>query len=208
MASLEFIALNEATPQLRAPGTGDNYLAPRKVLVTPEVNTNALAVTGYSLTGTNASSLIDLAGTWNTTGTPTAIKLNITNTASNSSSLFADFQIGGLSTIALRRDGQIWAGAGLTRIGDGFINFGGYSPINWYTGGAFGAIGVQLTPSLANLKLWNGTSGSALEMVEQTAPSAPGSNCVRIYAQDNGAGKTQLMALFASGAAQQLAIEP
>lgn len=43
---------------------------------------------------------------------------------------------------------------------------------------------------------------------EQTAPSAPSANGYRIFAQDNGAGKTQLMVIFASGAAQQLAIEP
>jgi hypothetical protein len=43
---------------------------------------------------------------------------------------------------------------------------------------------------------------------EQTAPSAPAANGYRIFAQDNGAGKTQLMVIFASGAAQQLAIEP
>jgi|SRR5262245_10941984 len=47
-----------------------------------------------------------------------------------------------------------------------------------------------------------------MEMIEITAPSAPASNFVRIYAQDNGAGKTQLMALFSSGAAQQIAIQP
>jgi hypothetical protein len=47
-----------------------------------------------------------------------------------------------------------------------------------------------------------------IEQTEMTAPSAPAANGVRIYAQDNGAGKTQLMALFASGAAQQIAIEP
>lgn len=47
-----------------------------------------------------------------------------------------------------------------------------------------------------------------LELVEQTAPTAPAANGVRIYAVDNGAGKTQLMAIFASGVAQQLAIEP
>jgi len=52
------------------------------------------------------------------------------------------------------------------------------------------------------------TGGAALEFREQTAPAAPGANCVRVYAVDNGAGKTQLMALFASGAAQQIAIEP
>lgn len=54
-----------------------------------------------------------------------------------------------------------------------------------------------------------GTSGgAALEFIEQTAPPAPATNGVRIYAVDNGASKTRLMALFATGAAQQLAIEP
>ena len=51
-------------------------------------------------------------------------------------------------------------------------------------------------------------TGASLEFREQTAPSAPDANNVRIYAVDNGAGKTKLMALFASGAAQQIAIEP
>jgi hypothetical protein len=46
------------------------------------------------------------------------------------------------------------------------------------------------------------------EGAEQTAPSAPAANRYRIFAQDNGAGKTQLMVIFASGAAQQIAIEP
>jgi hypothetical protein len=45
-------------------------------------------------------------------------------------------------------------------------------------------------------------------MAEMTAPAAPAANGVRIYAVDNGSGKTQLMALFATGAAQQIAIEP
>jgi hypothetical protein len=46
------------------------------------------------------------------------------------------------------------------------------------------------------------------EMSEITAPAAPAANGVRIYAEDNGAGKTRLMALFSSGAAQQIAIQP
>ena len=37
---------------------------------------------------------------------------------------------------------------------------------------------------------------------------APAANGVRIYAEDNGAGKTRIMALFATGAAVQIAIEP
>jgi len=43
---------------------------------------------------------------------------------------------------------------------------------------------------------------------EVSAPSTPSSNGFRIYAEDNGAGKTRLMCLFSSGAAQQLAIQP
>ena len=46
------------------------------------------------------------------------------------------------------------------------------------------------------------------EMTEMTAPAAPAANKVRFYAEDNGSGKTRLMALFATGAAQQIAIEP
>ncbi len=45
------------------------------------------------------------------------------------------------------------------------------------------------------------------EMIEMAAPAAPAANTVRIYAVDNG-GKTQLMALFPTGLAQQIAIEP
>ncbi len=47
-----------------------------------------------------------------------------------------------------------------------------------------------------------------LEGFEQTAPAAGAANSYRIFAQDNGAGKTQLMVIFASGAAQQIAIQP
>jgi hypothetical protein len=51
-------------------------------------------------------------------------------------------------------------------------------------------------------------TGAGLEMHDMTAPPAPAAIGVRIYIEDDGAGKTRLMALFGSGAAQQLAIEP
>lgn len=50
--------------------------------------------------------------------------------------------------------------------------------------------------------------GGYAQLSEMTAPAAPAADGVRIYAVDNGSGKTQLMALFATGAAQQIAIEP
>lgn len=50
--------------------------------------------------------------------------------------------------------------------------------------------------------------GGSIEFLERTDVAAPGSNSVRIYAKDNGSGKTQLVARFPTGAVQQIAIEP
>jgi hypothetical protein len=72
----------------------------------PAANTAAYAVTGYSLTGSNAQSLIDLAGTWNTSGTPSAIKLNIINTASNANSLLVQLQTGGTNRFTINPSGD------------------------------------------------------------------------------------------------------
>jgi hypothetical protein len=43
---------------------------------------------------------------------------------------------------------------------------------------------------------------------EMTAPSAPTANGATLYCDDNGAGKTRCSILFATGIAQQIAIEP
>jgi len=67
---------------------------------------------------------------------------------------------------------------------------------------------TRVAAGIVGVRAGSSTAGAALGMVEQTAPSAPSANGCYIYAQDNGAGKTQLMALFNSGAAQQIAIEP
>lgn len=79
--------------------------------IAPAANTNALAVTGYSLTGSNAQSLVDLAGTWNTTGTPTAFKINVTDTASNAASRLMDLQTGGTSRFVVSKAGYLTIGA-------------------------------------------------------------------------------------------------
>lgn len=56
--------------------------------ITPSTNTNALVVTGYSVTGSGTTALMSLAGTWNTTGNPAAIDMNITRTAAGSGTTF------------------------------------------------------------------------------------------------------------------------
>lgn len=346
-------------------------------------NTTGIGASGYSLTGSAANSYIDLAGTWNTSGTPTAIKLNITDTASNANSLLLDLQTGGTSrfrvtkagavaydglgdinffiqngttllrsansasslhaaggmsassaftaqidtggstghfratsgnavttyfqlfgeaadTLAQRRTtnaqtfriyntftdasnyerGKIEWASNVLRIGtekagtgtaralefqtDGttrltidttgnatfsnrvYINsastflesdtsqlyaviagrravsvrqttnfsFSSENGLSWAssTDATGGTIDLRISKTAATILRLGGnadsTAGGAMEFLEMTAPAAPAANQVRIYAQDNGSGKTRLMALFATGAAQQLAIEP
>jgi len=324
-----------------------------RLSITAPANASALSSTGYSLTGSNASSMIDLDGTWNTTGTPTLIKANVTDTASNANSLLMDLQVGGTSRFSVTKAGALqiigggasgsgsiemanrglilqmygtaWgvqplichATGGLSLVtntsslrfgtfvdliierdaantlalrnaanaqafnvyntytsgsvyergfmrwvsnvleigtehvgasarglrlisASGLINavgastyiytgnstvaigtHGSGSPglalssgsvINWtVSGGAAGGTpdsGVART--IANvIGITNGsTGGGALGLVEMTSPAAPATNGVYIFAEDNGSGKTRLMARFATGAAQQISIEP
>jgi len=51
------------------------------------------------------------------------------------------------------------------------------------------------------------TSSPYVDLVEQDAPPDPEPDTVRLYAEDDGAGKTRLMALFPTGSAIELAIE-
>lgn len=95
MAALELIALDEAAPQLRAPGASDTYLAPRAVAVSPP-----------SLTGSSATSSLSISQTWNTTGTPTALSVAVTDTASNAASLLMDLRVGGASCFGVHKSGR------------------------------------------------------------------------------------------------------
>jgi len=75
-------------------GSGSEATFKSIVLASPSANTAFLAATGFSLTGSNAQSMIDLAGTWNTSGAPAAIKLRITDTASAITAKLVDLQMG------------------------------------------------------------------------------------------------------------------
>ena len=70
-------------------------------------NQSVLTSTGYLLTGSNAQSLVSLAGTWNTTGTPTAIYLNVTDTASNANSLLMNLQVGSANRFNILKTGLV-----------------------------------------------------------------------------------------------------
>ena len=279
MAALEIVSLDTATPQLRAPASGDTYAAPRAVALLPE-----------TLTGAAATSSLSIVQTWNTTGTPTALDLNVTDTASNASSLLMNLRVGGVSRFSVTKAGRAeiaainlgggsyagdanwWSPNNLNVASASALSFGSadlvlrrdaantlaqrngvnaqaFNIYNTYTDAsnyergfvrwssnvmqigaeAAGTGASRLTEIRSGLQLDVYTYGSRkirvgstsinlsadliagayyTELAEMTAPAAPAADRVRIYAEDNGSGKTRLMALFATGAAQQIAIEP
>lgn len=118
--------------------------------VTPAANASGLVVSGYSLTGTNAQSLFDLSGTWNTTGTPTALKVNITDTASNAASKLLDLQIGGASRLSFTKSGIITLSNGTfsptitaTTLNGNWLELGNSAGVGIvFGGGGNGSIGL------------------------------------------------------------------
>ncbi len=183
--------------------------------------------------------IFNMVDTWNAGGTTfTAIKMNVTDTASAAASLLMDLQVGGVSMFNVTKAGTVFAPAfrrdanvGLStlanriyfHVGAGVTNFAmtNSSGLATVSGGFFGWSSsstdaniaadtslYRIAAAITGVRGANNTSGGALSFIEQTAPSAPATNGCYIYAQDNGASKTQLMALFATGAAQQIAIEP
>jgi len=75
------------------------------IALTGEANETPLALSGYSLTGANDQSALSIAGTWNTTGTPTALDMNITDTASNALSLLLNLRTNGASRFSFSKGG-------------------------------------------------------------------------------------------------------
>jgi hypothetical protein len=106
----------------------------------------ALALSGQSLTGSQATSLIDASATWNTTGIPTLIKANVVDTASSSSSLLMDLQVGGSSRFSVNKSGTVVTtfNTSVTTIGQRWIGTDGTT--YWNAGGMFesGNSNIQL----------------------------------------------------------------
>ena len=125
------LAATDRIPVVQAVGAGP-------VRTTPE------AIKTYIETGgivTASDPVLDLTQTWNAAGvTFTGWKFNVTNTASASGSLLADWQVGGVSQAKLRKDGWLFLAdgariAGITATTTGIqVNYGGNNPdINIFT---------------------------------------------------------------------------
>jgi hypothetical protein len=76
-------------------------------------NTTVLFGNAYSVSGSAAVPMVDMSGIWNTTGEPTLVKYNVTNTASGTNSLLLDLQVGESSRFRVDKDGDVFAAASI-----------------------------------------------------------------------------------------------
>jgi len=118
MATREILALDAATPQILAPQTGDTYVANRAVAIAPQAGTSALTLTGGTITA--SAPLLDATQTWNDAAvTFTALRQNVTDTASAAGSLLADLQVGGTSRFRVAKGAGAFFDANAVEIRNG-----------------------------------------------------------------------------------------
>jgi hypothetical protein len=119
----------------------------------------AQTLTGQSLTGVQATSLVDLATTWNTSGTPTAIKLNVVETGinSNAASKLMDLQLSTVSKFRVGKGGNIFSGANAVT-----------------ADGGTGVAGVSLEMLFANYGIGVDGNGNCQFLLNGTARSRVG----------------------------------
>jgi hypothetical protein len=108
-----------------------------------ELDDFSFSLTPNSLTGSGSSSALSIAQTWNTTGAPTVIDINVTNTASAFSSDFARFRLNGTNVFQFRKDGALlFSGITINQNGaylpsSGILTFGAKSILTSPSDGIF-----------------------------------------------------------------------
>ncbi len=72
-------------------------------------NAAAITSTGYSLTGSSTTPLLNLSGTWNTSGVPSAIFLNIADVSSSGFAMLLNLAVDGASKFSVTKTGGVTA---------------------------------------------------------------------------------------------------
>jgi len=130
-----------------------------------------LADTLTAVGGANAGGLLDLQQTWNTTGAPTAISLNVTNTASGTLAKLMELRVSSNTRFTITRDGFIYFGLFATTIPSmgtansltGSASAGGQAIYLGNTVGSGNGYGIHLTnQGSINRTTISGVNGTAM----------------------------------------------
>ena len=138
----------------------NNSFTSGQTITSPE-NTSALTAS-YSVTGANTTPLLNLSGTWNTTGVARGILLNITDTASAANSSLIDLRRSGSSVFTVSKFGSLSCfqlTTNLSSISCGSINMAAVNTINW----SFDTY-IQRDGAANTLALRNGTAAQTFRL--------------------------------------------
>ena len=129
---------------------------------------SALTLTGGTVTA--SAPLIDATQTWNDAAVAfRALRVNVTNTASTSASLLADFQVGGSNVFSINRAGALGAGGtGWLAFNSSFGSAAAMSGV-WSIGGAVFNIQSSLGVNYGVIQLG---SNMSMGWSSNTAPTA------------------------------------
>lgn len=106
------ISMQDSTFSIKVtpdPLQGNGFIGFNGTVSGPTARFVSLSSTGLTVSQPSSitTPLADLATTWNTAGTPTAIRLNVTDTSSNANSLLMDLQVGVSSKFNVDKSGNI-----------------------------------------------------------------------------------------------------
>jgi len=229
------IDLKTATPDTSLPTTGFLFGADSQAVSSPSVySTQTVATTllgSTTLTGTTITTdapVLNLSQAWNASGvTFTGLKFNVSSDTSASGSILLDLQVGAATKFRVDKSGNLglYASSAI-RLGSSTVNwqltlattgiiqgsanyYGFYDGTNLAAGGSVDTRFYRDAAGVLGLRSTSTTTPAAMSFYTYGAspPAAPAASIVRLYADTSG-GKIRLMALFPSGAAQQIAIEP
>ncbi len=151
--------------------------------ITP--STGALTLSGQSLSGSSADSVLNMSTTWNTTGTPTALLLDVTDTASNANSNLMNLAVGGTSRFRVTKAGSVVSRGSLNVTDGTYTSSFSLSSISGYHGLlTIGLTGVIKWGSSAEFEFDN-TSCTAKWRLDNVGIQ-PRTSGLRILASHNG----------------------
>jgi hypothetical protein len=158
--------------------------------------------------------IYDLADTWNNAGTTfTAIKMNVTDTASNAASLLIDLQTGGVSQFRVSKAGAVTTTGAITTGGsatvNGNVNIAGFAnSFNW--GSVLTLVG-DASDILAQRRATNAQTFRAYNTFTDASNYERGvfdwttqSNALTIGTQQAGSGTARSLRLSTQGDANLL----
>jgi hypothetical protein len=100
------VLANSTSDVLTLNGTGT-------VGIASTANKTSLNLAGISETGSDASGALNLSGTWNTSGSPNAILVNMTNTASGANAALIDLAVSSTPLFTVSPSGIVTMGGGI-----------------------------------------------------------------------------------------------